>query len=347
MTAPPSSSSSSSTTGGGEHAAFTRRVVATVASWYATVTAVLVVVPLLLRDRLPDPLAMHWGPSGAPDQSASFTTVLIVPLVLWHVLWGVLAGLAVFNTRLARRRATRIMLGAGLAASGAFVVGMQALTLLANLDRDDWRQAAHIGPAVLLAIVVAAVAGWLGATAARPGPDENPARDAAGPAPTVRLRPGERGVWVSSATNQGTMLLAFAFGALTVPVAVLALIGLPGYVWAIAGLFALIGLAGAALSSVRAQVTEAGLAVAFGPWRRPVRRYPLATIESARAETRQPHTVGGWGYRGLPGAATIMVRGGDCLVVTFVSGRELGISVDDAARGAGLLNTLRAERAAS
>ncbi|MDR7301766.1 hypothetical protein [Haloactinomyces albus] len=37
---------------------------------------------------------------------------------------------------------------------------------------------------------------------------------------------------------------------------------------------------------------------------------------------------------------TLRLRAGECLVVRYVSGGELGISVDDAERGAALLNTL-------
>jgi hypothetical protein len=40
-----------------------------------------------------------------------------------------------------------------------------------------------------------------------------------------------------------------------------------------------------------------------------------------------------------------MLRGGECLVVRFASGGELGISIDDAQRGAALLNALIAQRA--
>lgn len=51
---------------------------------------------------------------------------------------------------------------------------------------------------------------------------------------------------------------------------------------------------------------------------------------------------GGWGYRGLPCGATLMVRSGPCLVIEYVAGGQFAVSVDDAERGAGLLNALRA-----
>lgn len=71
---------------------------------------------------------------------------------------------------------------------------------------------------------------------------------------------------------------------------------------------------------------------------------PLSQIESAWSETRHPAEVGGWGIRGLPGSSTIMLRGGECLVIRYRSGGRLAISIDDAERGASLINALIAER---
>lgn len=103
------------------------------------------------------------------------------------------------------------------------------------------------------------------------------------------------------------------------------------------------GLAVLLFSAVRVQVGESGASIAFGPLRWPVRRVALSRIDTARSEERNPASVGGWGYRGLPGAATIMIRSGECLVLRYRRGGELGISVDDAERGAALINALLAE----
>ena len=48
------------------------RFLSVAGGWFVLLTAVLVAVPLVLRDRLPEPMASHWGPSGAPDGSMSF-----------------------------------------------------------------------------------------------------------------------------------------------------------------------------------------------------------------------------------------------------------------------------------
>lgn len=77
--------------------------------------------------------------------------------------------------------------------------------------------------------------------------------------------------------------------------------------------------------------------------RRPVTTGPgPCGDDSAFAEQRRPAEVSSWGYRGLPGSATIMLRACECLVVRFIRDGELANSVDDADRGAALLNSLLA-----
>ena len=95
------------------------------------------------RDRLPDPLATHWGPSGRPDGSMSFAAFALV------------SGRAVGRRRGDRRRrrgarshvgppgAARLLLGrAGRA--GRARARHAASTLPANLDAADWTRAAGL-----------------------------------------------------------------------------------------------------------------------------------------------------------------------------------------------------------
>lgn len=78
---------------------------------------------------------------------------------------------------------------------------------------------------------------------------------------------------------------------------------------------------------------------------RPVRRWQAAEIESARAENRTPAQAGGWGYRLGGLGTTVMLRGGECLVIRMRGkGEEFAVSMDDAERGAALLNALNAPR---
>lgn len=56
--------------------------------------------------------------------------------------------------------------------------------------------------------------------------------------------------------------------------------------------------------------------------------------------------MGGWGYRLSGLGTTVMLRRGECLVIRPRQGAEFAVSVDDAERGAALLNTLTTPRSA-
>ncbi|MBB2911917.1 hypothetical protein FHS43_003197 [Streptosporangium becharense] len=317
-------------------------VMATV--WFALVTITLVAVPFALRDRLPDPVAVHWGLSGAPDRSASFAVALLVGVGLWAAIMIAACTSAVGRARVLGRRAGRTAVGAMLGGGGLFVLGLQAATVWANLDVPDWREAGDLawGAAVPFAGLLAGAA--LGALVARPGPDEV-SPSAGVPERRIRLRGDQRAVWVSSLRNG--WLTAVGVAALTAGAAlcVFALTGDDRTLLIPAGITLVVGLVGVTFSSVQVQITDDGLSVSHGPLRLPRRRIPLAKVERAWSEELFPSQVGGWGMRGLPGSSTVMLRGGECLVVGYVSGGRFAISVDDADSGAALLNTLVAKHA--
>lgn len=310
-------------------------------AWTALVAGLLAGLPRLWRHRLPDPVASHWGPSGAPDASAPVGAITVFPLLLWAVL-AACGLLVVIRGSGLTRRASRSGIGALFAGGGVYLLGLEGLTIWANLDRGDWRDAAHIWPVVLVVIAAGgagAVGGWF---LARPGPDERTAHRV--PAMSHPLRLGERAVWVSSLTVRWGIVLATALLIVATVLLALTVLELPWRTWVAAPL-GTVAVAALTISTIRVQVDDRGLAIAFGPLRWPTRKVALRRIERAWVEERQPSEVGGWGYRGLPGAATIMLRGGECLVVRYTSGGELGISIDDAEQGAALLNALIASRA--
>lgn len=315
------------------------RFLSVAVGWSALVAAALIAAPLVLRDRLPDPIATHWGTSGAPDGSMPFTVALLFQAGPWTLMAGGACAFALFNAATLRRRASRTGLGALLGGVGLFFLGLQASTLAANLDAPGWRQAAPLGWGALLAVVGLVLGGWLGTLVARPGPDDVPEPTVAATR-RVPLGPGRRAVWVSSVRNG--LLVALAGSALAVGagLAVLALLGGDRTLWTPAAITFLVGLVGLTFSSARVQVTEEGVMLFYGPFRLPRRHIPIAKVERAWSEEILPSSVGGWGIRGMPGAATVMIRSGECLVVGYVSGGRLAVSVDDAESGAALLNTL-------
>ncbi|MFC6410518.1 hypothetical protein [Planobispora longispora] len=325
------------------------RAVAVAAVWGVLVTATLAAVPLALRDRLPDPMATHWSGGSVPDGNMSFTGNLVVAVALWAVIWATLLGLALHGAVL-RGRLPRVHWWGFLFGGAGFALGMEGVTLNANLDAATWREALLPGWHVAAVIAVSAAAGALAGYLGRGEPDRAPVRPPADK-PIMRLRPGQRAVWVSRVSNP--WLIALTSASLLTAVIVTALAAL-GVLEATAAWIALavsvpIGLLGIATSTVQTRVDAEGLRVGFGPWGRPARRTPAGAIESAWAELRSPTEVGGWGVRTMPGSGriTLMLRGGDHLVIRRAGGREFAVSADDAERGAALLNAYIAETSGS
>ncbi|MBP2702503.1 DUF1648 domain-containing protein [Microbispora sp. RL4-1S] len=311
-------------------------------AWTLLVAATLVALPLALADRLPDPVASHWGPSGEPDGSLPLVASAAVPLAVWVV--AAAGGLAAALRRRAfPRAAIRARAAAVLGWGGVFTVGLQIISLGANLDRARWQDASGIGPPLVVVIVLSLAAGALAALAARRGGDDTPPPEAEPPVrPEIGLDPGRRPVWVSSVSAPVLLALGCVMAAAGVLLFAGTLAGQTRRPVEVGLVLAFAGLVVIALSTVSVQAGPEGLRIGFGPLRWPARRVPLDRIERAWVEERSPLDVGGWGYRGLPGRATIMIRGGECLVVAYRSGGRLAISVDDAATGAALLNALLA-----
>ncbi|MFD4865373.1 DUF1648 domain-containing protein [Streptomyces sp. NPDC058412] len=302
------------------------------AGWVVGVAAVLAALPLSASGRLPDRMATHWGggvgDSGAPDGSMSFGQALSFPLAIWSVL---VLGAAVFTVT--RARAATVLLPGGV-----FLAGAQASVVRANLDDEDWRQADPLDGRVLAAVIaVAVLAAFAGAMIDRRGPVAavSPAADG----PVMDIPAGERLVWLARTSNPWLLLTAAVLGAVAAVAAVAGVGGLLAPAWQLVAPLGIASLAVLACSSVRARVTGQGLEVGFGPLGWPVRRWAAADIESARAEHRMPSQVGGWGYRLSGLGTTVMLRAGECLGVRS-RGKDFAVSVDDAARGAALLNSL-------
>jgi hypothetical protein len=312
----------------------------------ALVAGALTLPALALRDRLPDPVATHWNGGSTPDGSTGLLAHVLMALALWAVLLAVQLGLAA-QGRLFARRLSRTYWWASLAGGAALLLGMEVTTLGANLDRASWKEAELPVWAVLAVLAVTVLAGVLAGLLARGGPDQ--VVPTGEEAPRLRLRPGQRSVWVSRVTNSWLLLLSALSLAVLVVLGVTALSGvLPAAVGAsVLPGAALILLVGLLATSVGVRVSEDGVAIGFGPLGWPVRRIRLSKIESAWTEERFPSQVGGWGLRGVPGSAAIMLRGGECLVLRYRSGGQLVISIDDAARGAALINALIEERVAA
>ncbi|MFE9706197.1 DUF1648 domain-containing protein [Streptomyces sp. NPDC005930] len=319
--------------------ATTRRTTAVV--WTAGVTAVLAGMPLLARDRLPDRLATHWGLNGgAPDGSMPLWAASLLPALIWLV-----TAAAVTVPLMRAGPAARSWTTVPLLPMGIVLTGAQASVIRSNLDRADWHEARQPTAwvvAILVAAVVAGVAGWLIVTRRRGAADADTTSGEGTPA--LDIPKGRRLVWFARTSNPWLRLLAAGTG-LVAAGALVALVGglaAPGALWALFAGCALASLACAVFSSVQARVSERGLEVSFGPLGWPGRRWAPDDIDTARVEVRRPAQVGGWGYRLSGLGTTVMLRAGECLVVRPRGRRsDFAVSVDDAERGAALLNALR------
>ncbi|MBQ0827591.1 DUF1648 domain-containing protein [Streptomyces tagetis] len=299
--------------------------------WTAGITAVLAGSPLLARERLPDRLATHWN-SSTPDGSMPLWAASAVPALVWLAM-----AVAVILT--ARR--TPGLWPAVLLPTGVVLGGAQAAIVRSNLDVADWHQARMPGwwvAAVLIGATLAGVAGWLLVTRRHTG-----GRDGGDGTPALEIPEGRRMVWFSRAANPWLQLLAAltGLGAVATLAALAGGVAEPDALWGLFAGLAVASLAGGLCSSVQARVSERGLEVSFGPFNWPRRRWPAADIVTARAERRSPSQVGGWGYRFSGLGTTVMLRAGECLVVRARGRRsDFAVSVDDAERGAALLNAL-------
>ncbi|MEU6217075.1 DUF1648 domain-containing protein [Streptomyces sp. NPDC047022] len=318
------------------------------AVWTAGTAALIAALPWAASGRLPDRLATHWSAGRtAPDSSMPLWAASLFPALMWLVLAAAVT-LTLRQVGAAARTATRRWTTCALLSGGVLLCGAQASIIRANLDREDWHQADLPNVWIVAALVAAGAAGIVGwLVSAREQAATTDAVAARQEGPTIEVPADQRLVWFSRTANPWIQLGAAVTGLIAVG-AVIALvsgIAAPGASWALLVPFALASIALTCCASVQARVSEQGLAVAFGPLGRPVRRWQAAEIESARAEYRTPAQAGGWGYRLSGLGTTVMLRGGECLVIrTRGKGKEFAVSVDDAERGAALLNSLNAPR---
>ncbi|GAA1121306.1 hypothetical protein GCM10009577_50320 [Streptomyces javensis] len=295
--------------------------------------AVVVATFAGLRDRLPDPLATHFGADGKAD---GFTGTGAFLSVVTAVLIGSGLLTLVPTLRLTKGLAAqRFAVALGYGMSGLLGYAFASL-LFANADANaDATRASRVSLPLWqlgIALAVAAVMGTLGVLLA-----SRDAASAAGSgkraaAPRLPLAKGEVATWTRSVGSP--VLLAVGAGT-ALPGAVLVAVGS-----ATGALLIVAGLVSTALARCRVTVDHRGLAVAswFAP--RPRMRIPLDRIERATSREAAALSLGGWGYRVRGGGSALVFRSGDALFLTLATGREFAVTVDDAATAAALLNAL-------
>ncbi|MGA5217770.1 DUF1648 domain-containing protein [Streptomyces cinereoruber] len=282
----------------------------------------------LWYDRLPDPLATHFGPDGG-GRADGFTGRAGYALVSTALLLGVAVGWNLFVRR-------NILWGAW--ATAGFTGTLLVLILRDNLDAADAAEVVSPLANLTLAAVGAALLALAGLALTRLVPEEEPAADpGAADGPRLPLGPSEVAGW--SRVSASRPLTVLALLALAAVPATLLLAPWPGAWLALLGL--VIGVPGLALARVRVTVDRRGLTVRPALVPRPRVRVPLAEVTGATVRDIDPVSeFGGWGYRVWPQRTGVVLRSGEALVVRRDSGREFAVTVSDAHTAAALLNTL-------
>jgi hypothetical protein len=294
------------------------------------ITAAGLLLTYAVRDRLPERLAVHWGPGGQPDRFASLTeaaataTDMTAQLPLIFVVLG-----AAWHPS-----ARGPLAGFG----GALAVFLGGL-LFGSLTSQRPGEVAQAFPTTWLVptLVLAAAVGialWRWGRLRPPALDGTVRRV---PADAVRLDVPDttRVAWTGHAALPNVGVLLIVLVALT-PLVVVAVLGMPWLLLLAVAIVALLVLTG----SARVVIDTQGLRVTslFLTWS----RVPLERVALARTGTVSPlREFGGYGWRiGRDGSRGFVTRSGEALVVERVGEPPVLVTVDDAGEAAAVLNTL-------
>lgn len=291
---------------------------------------VLGVLPLTWVSALPRLVPVHWGANSQPDDFSSPTTLIwtmtLVGVGVIFFLWvlGILLGKDIMTRR--------VLVGTSAFCVGVVGGGPLLILWLMRTQTAEEISVAFITTAALIAgIVLGIVAGavlpkdkFVAATSHL---------DAG--APRTALSDSEFGVWVTRTDSRTGYIIAginFIFFA--------ALIIATQLWWLV--LFALLlSLVMVTMFAWNVRVDQTGLSVTSVA-RVPKRHIFLDEIENAEVSTVNALSdFGGWGLRtGFSGATGVILRSGPALQVNMSGNRTFYVTVDDAATGAALLNSL-------
>lgn len=301
---------------------------------------------LPMRDRLPDPLPVHWNLSGAVDGTASLPVFFGVVLGIATLLaLGVIAVIALLRPDVAARTvASLVMFGVWITA------GTWLVTALLADGAARAQEVALPWYAVLALVLVPALIG-IGTYAVLPGQWQTDwARASGGQAgsSSLVLSPDESVMWLDQSRSRVMQMIAVVL----VAAALGALILLPADAMAGSGIAAVVFFATAALIAWMSQITvridERGVHTLWGPLYWPRGLIPLAQIAAVRAEEINPLQWGGWGYRISKLGTAIVIRRGPGLVISRGGHRpDHAITLPHAAEGADVLRALLARQHAA
>lgn len=298
----------------------------------AALLAAAFALVLTWRDRLPDPIALHWGIDGV-DRVGPLRDHLL-PFVITSLVICLPAIVLALVVKGAARRGV-VGISAGMAAMMAgIVVGSTAI----QLDAPDAYAIPSPGAAIVIPILAAVgigvLATWLAGRDA-PAPASTAVPDDAARLP---LAEGASAVWSAPLPS---IPIAFPVSVIGLLLAMAIAMGVLTGDWWMLVFPALIGVVFLVATGWRVQVDRTGLTLRsiLG---RP--RYHVPAEEIVRADVTRVNPIkefGGWGMRvGYNGALGFVSRRGEAFEVERTGNRRVVVTVDRSAQAAALLNTL-------
>ena len=286
---------------------------------------------------LPDPIAVHWGPSGGPDGYGSLAEPIAVLLGCVLVFSAAVTfGLATLKAAPRSSQQIRVLSAASVWMSGFLTIGITG-SVAAQRGLAD---ATATGPVGVLMLIGAGVGLVLGVAAWFLTPLPELAGEADGtPQAALKLAPHERASW-SRAVRPATktvVLFCLIFGVGSLGSLVIAALTVSPSLWWMVLFVALVLAAAGVCFYWRISIDNRGVTVRAGAGF-PRVQIPLDSIAGARLVQVSPlGDFGGWGWRWSGNRTGIVVRAGEALEITRTSGKVLVVTVDDAATAASLL----------
>jgi hypothetical protein len=311
--------------------------------------AVATTVAAMWLPEIPEPSALHWS-GGTPDLYGPGWTLVALLAGLGGVLILGIGAIAWFSHRApdARTRggeshaswsARGRLLGSLNLGLAVLLSGITLTVLGAQRGLADASDAPGIGGGVVLAVammLVATLLGWL------VQPRVEIVRPAKHDAEPMALAPGERALWIGTATIAvaGRIIFAAAVTVVLVLIVILLVTGAggPSAVVIASGAVVLVLVLFVSTLTFRVRASASGLSVrSLTGW--PRVEIPTQDIRSVRSMHLDPFAeFGGWGLRhAVDGRYGVVLRAGDALEVTRSNGRVFVVTVDDAATAASVL----------
>ncbi|WP_120004417.1 DUF1648 domain-containing protein [Nesterenkonia muleiensis] len=286
--------------------------------------------------RLPDEVALHWGPGGVNRYGSvaellwplrGFAVTGVVVLALFTLITG--------RTSFIRRTVLGTAAGLSVFQAGIFVV-----VIVTQLDLEPGGTPASIDLGMLIALGVGLSAAALALATAGKDPRMPASGEVSGA--QAELRPGERAVWIRRVSPGPKVLLwgALAAAAYTALMAFTAWIS---GMWFTLVLALLPVLLVATMLVWQVRIDSGGLTARSSlGW--PRLHIPADEVEGSKVRQVE-HPIGefgGWGIRAsvmdLSGTVGVIIRKGEALEVLRTGDRRTVITVDDAATASALLN---------